>query len=997
MDLSILRPAPSVVALFVLAGIAAGQSVRLNGELAAPRIGDVQDFALSPDGTRAVYRADVQRAGQFELFSAPLDGSQPAVRLHAPTTLARRQVLQFAIGAGDRVAFLGDLNGDNLFQLFSAPLTGTTSPLELSGAITGIEELFLTPDGTRVVFSDGAFLYSVPIDGSAAPLALVQQSASNQARVRITPDSTRVVYTRTIGNVDYLGRAAIDGSLAPLLLGNSGPPSVTSTSFGEVTLGADSVHGAYVSVDPLEDGTELADLYGFTVERSHAPVRLNLATAQAAWPTHAVAGERVLYTEPDGTLYTIRTDGTDRLSLALGVTEFALSPDLKTVAFVRAAPPVSELCIAMHDGTSTPLVLASADTLAHVRFSASPGLVYFLATDGADSFRGLYAVPEIGGTPLLLNGPAVAGPLGAVDFTVAPAGGRVVYREERAADERYELWSVAPLLAPQRLSGPLDGFRDVFAHASSLDGTRVAYLADQESDQTVELFAAPSDGALPAKKLNDPFPAGPIAGDVAAFQATPDGKHIVYTADQEVDEFRDLYAVSSTSARPPVRLSAPVQDDFDVHSDVTLLPLRERVVAEYRADLSSSATIRHLLLSAALSGSEPAQILDSSPALDGISDLYFSVLVSPDEDFLVYGKRVAGGSELLRIAVTGEPEPLTLLALPVDRSVSAARITPDGQAVVVLANLDTVDSFELYRIECDGSTAPLRLHASLVSGRDVSEFVFSSDGSRIVFRGSLDRVVADLYSVPVSGGAPAKRLNAGLGAGVSVESFLVAPGSAELVYHSSGDAFFVVPADGSSAAEFLIDLPDGSLRPGFQLSSDGAYAFYRRESLGQNIVELFAQPTRGGAQVKLSGAMVSGGEVTSFVTSADATRIVYLADERVEGRFELFSATLTSVGQPLWPAPPAGSDVSAFQLDREARFVVFLLRTGSLAAGVDSLYRVPFDASAPPVLIQRPLDPDGDVRSDFLTLPRGRVLYRADATDEVLELFLLQPRSVRRR
>lgn len=997
LDLSFVRCALSAVGPVALAGVVAAQSVRLSGPLAAPRLGDVQDFALSPDGTRVVYRADVQRVGQYELFSAALDGSQPVVRLHAPTTLARRQVLRFAIGAGERVAFVGDLNADNVFQLFGAPLTGTASPLELSGSITGVEELFLTPDGTRVVFGDGTLLYSVPIDGSAAPLALAPRPASSRAQLAFTPDSTRLVFSRTIGALDYLGRVAVDGSLAPLLLANSGPPSTSASWFGALTLGADGVHGAYVPVDALAGGSTLAGLYGFTVERSQAPVRLHLAETQDGLPPHAVAGERVLYTEPDGTLHSVRTDGTGRVALALEVGAFTPSPDGARVAFVRGTAPASELCLAPADGSAPALVLAGPGTFAHVRFSASPGLVYFLATDPVDGFRGLHSVPETGGAPLLLNGPAVPGGLGAVDFAVAPAGERVVYREERSADEELELWSVGPDLVPRRLSPPLGGFRDVLAYAPTPDGTRVAYLADQESDQTVELFAAPSDGALPAKKLNEPFPAGPVAGDVTAFQATRDGRYIVYSADQEVDEFRDLYAVSSTSARPPVRLSAPVQDDFDVHSDVTLLSQRARVVAEYRADASAAAPIPHLLLSAALDGETPARILDSSPALDGVNDVFSALLVAPDESFLVYEKRVAAGSELRLVAVDGNGAPLTLLALDASRDVSAARITPDGQALVLLASLEAPDSLELFRLECDGGAAPLRLHAPLTGGKDVTAFDFSADGSRAVFIGALDRVAADLYSVPLDASSAPRRLNSGLGTGVGVEAFLVAPASDELVFHSTGDAFFRVPADGSSAAEFLVDLPDGSLRPGFQLSPDGARAFYRRESLGQDIVELFALPTGGGPPVKLSGALPTGSEVTSFARSPDGTRIVYLADERIQGRFELFSATLTAPGQPLWPAPPAGSDVTAFQLDRESRFAVFLLHTGSLTAGLDALYRVPLDASAPPELIHRPLDPDGDVKPDFLTLPRGRVVYRADATDEVLELFQFQPRPVQRR
>ena len=64
MALSFARTHPLLVSLFALASSSAAQTVRLNGPLAQPRVGDVQGFAISPDGARVVFRADVQKLGQ---------------------------------------------------------------------------------------------------------------------------------------------------------------------------------------------------------------------------------------------------------------------------------------------------------------------------------------------------------------------------------------------------------------------------------------------------------------------------------------------------------------------------------------------------------------------------------------------------------------------------------------------------------------------------------------------------------------------------------------------------------------------------------------------------------------------------------------------------------------------------------------------------------------------------------------------------------------------
>src|SRR5262245_39757414 len=75
--------------LVSLATLAAAQGIRLNEPLARPLGGDVGAALLTPDGTRAVYVADGDVDDLLELYSAPTDGSQAAVKLNAP--LAPRQ------------------------------------------------------------------------------------------------------------------------------------------------------------------------------------------------------------------------------------------------------------------------------------------------------------------------------------------------------------------------------------------------------------------------------------------------------------------------------------------------------------------------------------------------------------------------------------------------------------------------------------------------------------------------------------------------------------------------------------------------------------------------------------------------------------------------------------------------------------------------------------------------------------------------------------------
>src|SRR5262245_38685147 len=88
---------------------------KLSGPFTAPPpvTGSVQGVALTPDGTRAVYRGDQEVDEVVELYTVPLDGSTPALKISAPVT----EVLDFLVAPDDvHVVFRGrDAVGPGLF------------------------------------------------------------------------------------------------------------------------------------------------------------------------------------------------------------------------------------------------------------------------------------------------------------------------------------------------------------------------------------------------------------------------------------------------------------------------------------------------------------------------------------------------------------------------------------------------------------------------------------------------------------------------------------------------------------------------------------------------------------------------------------------------------------------------------------------------------------------------------------------------------------------
>ena len=108
---------------------------------------------------------------------------------------------------------------------------------------------------------------------------------------------------------------------------------------------------------------------------------------------------------------------------------------------------------------------------------------------------------------------------------------------------------------PWRLP-PLAANRDVTDFKLSSSRDLVVYRSDQDVDGVFELFSVPVDGSLTPVKLSNPMVAG---GDATAiFVLSPDGEHVVYRADELVDQRFDLLSVPVDGSQPATLLA----DDF---------------------------------------------------------------------------------------------------------------------------------------------------------------------------------------------------------------------------------------------------------------------------------------------------------------------------------------------------------------------------------------------------------------------------------------------------
>jgi hypothetical protein len=274
-------------------------SIRLNGDLVNG--GDVSDYRLSGDSTRAVYLADQRFDGVTELFSVPIDGPPGASTRLSPTLVSGGDVLQMNLSAdGSRAIFLADATVNDQFALYSAPIGGTASAAtRLNGDLVagGDVELGASSYGDWVAYVADALVddrfeaFLVPLEGPST------------AAVRVNPDpveggDVQTVEAFAVAGQDFVRYAGdmrednrLDWFLAPLDLASAphplfGPEPHAGNQVPCQTSSPDRSH-AYLCLDLDETGRD--GLWSIEFSLGGVPERLDAGSAQSGADVTQVA------------------------------------------------------------------------------------------------------------------------------------------------------------------------------------------------------------------------------------------------------------------------------------------------------------------------------------------------------------------------------------------------------------------------------------------------------------------------------------------------------------------------------------------------------------------------------------------------------------------------------------------------------------------------------------------------------------------------------------
>jgi len=481
------------------------------------------------------------------------------------------------------------------------------------------------------------------------------------------------------------------------------------------------------------------------------------------------------------------------------------------------------------------------------------------------------------------------------DFQITPDGSKVVYIADQNTDNVFELF-VVPIEggAPLKLNAPLVANGDVLnparffeavAFQISPDGSRVVYSADQNIDDVFELFSVSINGG-PVVKLNGNLTSD---GDIELFKISPDGTRVVYFADQDINDVPELFSV-------PINGGAVVKLNTDLVAGRRVFPFFDISSDSSRVVYSADQSIEgeEELFSVALSGGTQTK-------LNSANETGVFVQISPDGMHVLY-RGVRNGSissEPFAVPITGGT-PIGL-AGGFSGSFARALFTPDSSRVIFSLNGN------IFSAAITGDNL-VRLNDSFSS----RAFIISPDGNRVVFDSGPNNIndTFNIVSVLVTGGTPVI-LNGDLRPGPNDSNdfngrYLLSPDGSRVLFRArtvdeSNEIFSTAITGGVITS--ITPEPDGLVSL-FQFSADGTRILYMVESImeGNNVMELFTTLLDGDGATKVNDELVEGGDITflpsrrpSFGLSPNGEFAVYAADQNIDNQTELFSVRLSEL------------------------------------------------------------------------------------------------------
>ncbi len=495
---------PGIFELFRVNIATPGQSVKLNGTITTPG-GDVTSFAITPDGTSVVYRADQRFDEIFELFRVLFATPQASILLNPAFAIASgKSVKKFAVTPDStKVVYIANQDSVNIDELYQVAFALPQNPTKLNVALAAgrnVTDFSIAPNGGSVVYLADVNLLSVfelflsPLTGPGSPTSLNSPLIGGEtvASFAITPDSSAVVYRANNTPTGQFGLFWVPIAQPPQ---TSVPLNGALTPGGKVSNFAIAPDGSAVVYSADENTLGVVELF-------RVPIKPVSGVACPGAPDPLCAAQKI---NPD-------------FAAPQTVSAFAITPDSSAAVYLANQTGTNAGATTNAAGYAvgaTVITLASAGT-----GTILAGDVITFTGDGNKYvvISGDNNVANGGTITLAAPGLRQAIPAAATAITTGNITATQLYRVPfsclQASPAPSCPQAVPPPTSLPLLNGPLLTGGNVSSFAVSPDSSLVFYLADQTTLGVTELYAVNVGSPGASSKLNGQLTPG---GDVTAF------------------------------------------------------------------------------------------------------------------------------------------------------------------------------------------------------------------------------------------------------------------------------------------------------------------------------------------------------------------------------------------------------------------------------------------------------------------------------------------------
>lgn len=639
--------------------------------------GWVSQIAFTPDGTHAVYVADLDD-GALRLYATALSALGTATRLNQ-TLESNEDVYDFLLPADStRVVFRSQVNEGDV-GLFVVDLASPGDAVELSDPSepVSVGRYLLSGDDSALFFvSSGGGKGVAEIGGGGAQDALYHVDMANPGiqtklnhplesnayvddELAVAHDGSRVFYLATDATFSlhaYMVAVAEPGAAIDL----SPPLRTFGSSVADVVIAESK---AYYRGDYEVD--ERYDIY--QVDVAGGP------SMKVTPPLDPATEIDQLAVSPDGTKVAYRADAetpgqrelffvdTTNLGVAIklsgaltesgDVHDFQFAPDSSGVLYrADATTPEQDELYWVDFANPGVAVLVSgnvagrpdADVSAYA-MASDASFAVFTADTVYDDEPTLFIAALPTGTVTQLSTDVSTSSV--ADFVISHDDTFIVYRADETTDGQLELFAVDALTTSPTPSTPLSlPLANLSADVNggyrlTADDTTVFYIGDADVAGQKELFYVDFVNDTAGQIGADP-PAASASFDVYDFVLSSDDAHLVYRANHTDNGRNELWYVDLTNPTASTKVNSPAPNDAnDLSNNYAILPSNDGVV--YRGDLLASSRDEVFYTAFSELGVSTRVHPNLSSALD-----VFEMVVSPNGGILLRGEVFVNWTEL---------------------------------------------------------------------------------------------------------------------------------------------------------------------------------------------------------------------------------------------------------------------------------------------------------------------------------------------------------------